>query len=86
MELFSDYVYDVPTSSPYLLPVYEDGEWRYDENLGRTLDREKFERWKTRFYALEGWNTSSGWPTRSTLEGLDLGYVADKLKAAGKLG
>lgn len=86
MEVFSDYVYEVPTSSPYPLPVYENGEWSYSDNLDRTLDRELFEEWKTKYFALEGWNTDSGWPTRATLEGLSLGNVADKLEAAGKLG
>jgi aldehyde:ferredoxin oxidoreductase len=86
MEIFSDYVYDVPTTTPYLLPVYENGEWRYDPNVERTLDRDQFEEWKTKYYTIEGWNTSSGWPTRATLEELDLNHVADKLEAAGRLG
>ena len=50
------------------------------------LDRDKFEEWKTKYYTLEGWDTSSGYPTRATLEGLGLAGVADKLEAAGKLG
>jgi aldehyde:ferredoxin oxidoreductase len=54
--------------------------------MGRSLDKKKFEEWKTIFYRLEGWDTQSGWPTRKTLEGLDLGGVADALQAAGRLG
>jgi aldehyde:ferredoxin oxidoreductase len=50
------------------------------------MEKDKFDEWKTKFYTLEGWDTSSGWPTRSTLQGLDLGQVADKLEANGKLG
>lgn len=38
-EKFAGYVYDVPTSVPYFLPVYENGKWSYSENLNRTLDR-----------------------------------------------
>jgi aldehyde:ferredoxin oxidoreductase len=66
--------------------VKKDGEWIYDVCLGRTLDRDKWEDFKTRFFALEGWDTTTGWPTRSTLEGLGLGEVADTLESADKLG
>jgi aldehyde:ferredoxin oxidoreductase len=53
---------------------------------GRSIDRDKFEDWKTKYYELEGWDTKTGWPTRSTLEGLGLGHVADELETKGKLG
>jgi len=86
MEFHTGYVYTKPTSSAYLLPVYENGAWKYDECIGRVLNRTKFDEWKTKFYTLEGWDTSNGWPTRATLEGLGLGFVADRLQAAGKLG
>lgn len=85
-EVFANYVYDVPTSTPYYLPVYENGKWKYSENIGRTLDRDKFEDWKTRYYKHEGWDPETGWPTRKTLEELELGFVADELEKAGKLG
>lgn len=86
MEKFAAYVYDVPTAAPYELTVFENGEWKYGDNLGRTLDRDKFEQFKTKYYALEGWDTSSGWPKRSTLNELGLGFVADELASKGKLG
>jgi len=86
MEVYTNYVYEVPTVAPDALPIYENGEWKFDACLGRTLDREKFEGFKTTFYNLEGWNTDTGWPTRATLEGLGLGHVADALAAADKLG
>ena len=50
------------------------------------LDRDKFEEFKTRCYDMQGWDTASGYPTRSTLECLGLGYVADELEKHGKLG
>ena len=83
MEQFADYVYEVPTKSSYPLTVYENGEWKFDGCIGRTLDREKFEDVKTRFYTLEGWDPQGGWPTRASLEAFDLGYVADELAANG---
>ncbi|MGD0329660.1 MAG: hypothetical protein ABSB40_04335 [Nitrososphaeria archaeon] len=39
---------------------------------------------KTIYYDLEGRDTQTGWPTRNTLEGCGLGYVADVLEKQGK--
>jgi aldehyde:ferredoxin oxidoreductase len=64
----------------------ENGDWAYTDIMGRTLDKNKFEEFKTIFYGLEGWDVASGWPTRSLLEELDLARVADTLEAAGRLG
>ena len=86
LEVFTNYVYDVPTSAPYFLTTKKDGEWTFDICLGRTLDREKFETVKDRFYQAQGWSVATGWPTRAGLEALGLGAVADELEAAGKLG
>jgi aldehyde:ferredoxin oxidoreductase len=85
-EVFSGYVYDVPTGAPYVLPIYKDGAWSYDPCLGRKLDRAKFEDWKTRYYAFEGWDTKTGWPKKDTLSKLGLDNVAAALESAGKLG
>ena len=70
----------------YYQPWYEDGQWSYKLVAGRKLDKDKFEEFKTRFYELEGWEKATGWPTRSTLEELDLVFVADELESNGKLG
>jgi hypothetical protein len=67
--------------------VKEDGKWRLDVPLGDMfLDEAGVETFKTHFYAFEGWDTSTGWPSRSTLESLGLKRVADELESAGKLG
>jgi len=86
MEVFSGYVYSVPVSRPHPLPVYEDGEWRFSDNIGRRLNKIRFEEWKTKYFELEGWESASGWPTRDTLEKLSLGKIADELERAGRLG
>lgn len=86
LEVFSEYVYSVPTTNPYDCLAYEDGQWLISQCLGRTLDRARFEDVKTRFYTLEGWDPATGWPTRATLEEMGLTEVADALQAAGKLG
>lgn len=92
-EVFADYTYEIgaePGHSayeiPYVMPVHENGEWSYKSLGGRKLDRDSFEQWKTTYYLLEGWDPATGWPTRSTLESLGLGYVADELETHGKLG
>jgi aldehyde:ferredoxin oxidoreductase len=89
---FAPYVYDTKFEKNELFPFYmwpcrdEKGEWAYTDLTGRSLDRKGFEAWKTIFYRLEGWDTKSGWPTARTLADLDLGFVADVLKAANRLG
>jgi aldehyde:ferredoxin oxidoreductase len=68
------------------MPGKENGEWGMYGYSDRTLDRDKFEEFKTRFYEMQGWDTASGYPTRPTLESLGLGYAADELEKHGKLG
>ena len=67
-------------------PIYDNGTWRQENIMGMYLDEQGVEDFKTNFYTTEGWNTSTGWPTRSTLSGLELNNVADALSSAGKLG
>lgn len=92
-EVLAEYAYQAPSGAgyttyelPYYLPVHENGEWTYKNVWGRKLDKAKFEEWKTKYYKLEGWDTKTGWPTRKTLEELDLKEVADELEKQGKLG
>jgi aldehyde:ferredoxin oxidoreductase len=74
---------DVPNA---YMPGKENGKWDYYGYSQRTLDRGRFEDFKTLFYELQGWDTATGHPTRSALESLGLGYVADELEESGKLG
>lgn len=84
-EVFPDYVHSKP-SAAHVMPVYRNGKWAWETNAGRTLDKTRFEEWKTKFYEFEGWDTSSGWPKRKTLEELGLRKVADTLQKSGRLG
>lgn len=97
LEVYAGYMYNVGSTTipgvasigyeaPYVMPVHENGEWKYKNLGGRKLDRQRVEDWKTKFYALEGWDTTTGQPTRGTLEELGLADVADALEKAGKLG
>jgi len=88
---FCDNIYEEPArrgvdmANTYM-PGIENGKWDYYEYSKRTLDRDKFDEFKTRFYTLQEWDTRTGHPTRKVLESLGLGYVADDLEKQGKLG
>jgi aldehyde:ferredoxin oxidoreductase len=87
---FADYYYTRPGSAPDGQPEYmpgrKNGKWGYIKTLGRHFDKNKFEEFKTRFYRLQGWDIRTGYPSRETLESLDLGYVADELQKNNRLG
>jgi aldehyde:ferredoxin oxidoreductase len=85
MEVFPDYIYDRP-SRGHDMTMFIDGKWKYDKGVGRKLDRVKVEDFKTRFYKFEGYNPENGYPTRGTLEKMNLKKVADLLESKGKLG
>lgn len=53
---------------------------------GWKLDEEKYNEMLDEYYELHGWNKQNSFPTRSTLEELDLACVADELEFIGKLG
>jgi aldehyde:ferredoxin oxidoreductase len=63
-----------------ILPIH-----RYPDADGRVIDEEGFNRFVTNYYALRGWDASTGWPTRQTYERLGLREVADELEKLGKL-
>lgn len=90
---FAEYIYKVPWANDaglnidiYYLPGREKEKWKYVCVNDRYIDRAKFEEWKSKFYKFEGWDPSTGWPNRNTLESQGLGYVADELEKNGKLG
>jgi len=68
------------------MPGIENGKWDYHYYAKRTLDRKKFDEFKTRFYKLQGWDPNTGYPNRSTLQEIGLEYVADELEKNDKLG
>jgi aldehyde:ferredoxin oxidoreductase len=67
-------------------PVYQNGSWSSENQNDLYLDKKGVEQFKTNFYKLEGWNVENGWPTRKTLEGLNLRKVADLMESKRKLG
>ncbi len=83
---FSDYLYTRSGGVDQYLPGRINGKWDYINTRGRHFERDKFDEFKTRFYKLQGWDTSTGYPTRDTLESLGLDYVADELERNDRLG
>ncbi len=87
MVYFSETQYTQPGRPSWSPLGLKDGEWKsLEREDSRAMDRGRFDEFKTLFYELQGWDTASGFPTRSTLAGMGLGYVADELEANGKLG
>jgi hypothetical protein len=79
MEVFPDYLYD-KKSPGHMMPTIINGKWTYDKGVGRTLDRAIVEDFKTGFYKFEGYNSENGYPTRATLEKMNLQQVGDLLQ------
>jgi aldehyde:ferredoxin oxidoreductase len=87
MEKFAGYMYRPGASFPSGdFPVYDGSKWEWLPCSEMYLDERGVEQWKKEFYALEGWNTDTGFPTRKTLEELGLKHAADVLEANHKLG
>ena len=95
MVQFAEYIYTKPhqgmqplfgVKGPWYLPGLVNGKWKYLPASDRHLDRKGFEDFKTRYYELEKWDPKTGWPTRSTLEMLGLGHVANELDKSRKPG
>ncbi len=83
---FADYVYQVPYGGPSFMPGRVNGQWDYVNISGRSIDKGKFEEFKSRYYRLEGWDEQTGYPSRGTLRSLKLDTVADELEKNNKLG
>jgi aldehyde:ferredoxin oxidoreductase len=87
MVQFADYIYSIPNErKDKSWTMYKDGEWTASGVEPRVVDRQKFEEFKTTFYELQGWDPATGYPRRSTLDSLGLGYVADELEDNDTLG
>ena len=56
------------------------------QTLSTTLDRERWEALKDRFYKQRGWDVATGVPSESKLHELGMQNVADTLKTAGCYG
>ena len=55
-------------------------------HAGARIDLAEWNQMLDRYYDLHGWDRVTSWPTRKTLQELDLAAVADRLEAAGRIG
>lgn len=88
-EVFSDFFYGkFQNFQRKTVTTYNEstGQWEWSDVNDMNMDRDGVETWKDHYYDFNGWDTENGYPSRATLEDLDLGYVADELESAGKLG
>lgn len=68
-----------------VIPYFtQDDAWP-DDLPPSSIEPEKFLDLMDRYYALHGWDTSTGWPTRAHLEDIGLKAIADELESLGKL-
>ena len=78
-----DYLHEEPLQdvffNPECLVPGKDGE--LVSRQGEIIDRTDFEKLKSEFYELRGWEVKSGLPTGTRLLDLELGDVAADLKA-----
>ncbi len=93
---FAEYIYREPhgetgTVGGHYVPCLVDGQWQYF-NVGatkRSMDRQAFEEFKTRFYRLAGWDPTTGYPTARVaqeLEELGVEGITGELSSRNKLG
>ena len=82
-----EFVFSTPMNIQFINPemLVPGPEGRPASRKGMVLDRQEFERMKGEYYGLRGWDVSSGRQTRSLLENLGLGQVADELEGRGLL-
>ena len=73
------------TPAPTTYCTWQNNAWVQDPCRFK-LSKAKMDDFKTTYYQLEGWDTKTGRPKRSTLEKLGLKFVADELAKRGRLG
>jgi aldehyde:ferredoxin oxidoreductase len=87
---FADYIYEKDVEAlngtKNLLPVLKDDRWSYQDCFNRKLDKDRVDDFKSAYYRLEGWDEATGYPTRQTLEDLQLPEAADMLSRYELLG
>jgi aldehyde:ferredoxin oxidoreductase len=78
MEKFNGYYYKPGASYAGFynpLPVYDGSNWDWQDCRELYFTEKGVETFKEHYYTIEGWNVESGYPTRKTLEDLDLKYA-----------
>ncbi len=83
-----DHFHDQPLKSVFFDPecIVPGPNGKPVSRHGEVVDRENFEKMKSEYYALRGWNMESGYPTRKKLKELELDDIADELDERGLIG
>jgi aldehyde:ferredoxin oxidoreductase len=83
-----DHLHDQPLKSVFFDPecIVPGPNGKPVSRHGEVVDRENFEKMKSEYYALRGWNVESGYPTRKKLKELELDDIADELDERGLIG
>ena len=82
-----DYLHEEPVSNVYFDPecLVPDRNGEVASRKGEVVKRDEFEKMKSEYYQLRGWDVETGLPTRSSLEELQLGDIAGDLQRRGLL-
>jgi len=80
-----DYLHDEPLQSVFFNPdcIVPGKNGEIVSRQGARIDRQDFEKLKSEYYALRGWDTATGLPTEKKLRELDLADIAADLKLRG---
>jgi aldehyde:ferredoxin oxidoreductase len=80
-----DYLHERPLESVFFDPecIVPGPKGKPISRQGQVVDRKEFEKMKSEYYELRGWDTESGLQTKAKLTELDLGDIADELERRG---
>jgi aldehyde:ferredoxin oxidoreductase len=83
-----DVMHTQPIASGFIDPdcLVPDKNGNPVSRIGSVVDRDEFERMKSEYYGLRGWDVASGLQTRKNFDDLGLRDVADDLENRGLLG
>lgn len=87
-DVLPEFSFSIPLKSQFVNPelMVPGPQGRPVSRKGAVLDRDEFEKMKGEYYQLRGWDVATGRQTRSGLQELGLGGVADELGNRGLLG
>jgi aldehyde:ferredoxin oxidoreductase len=82
-----DHLHEEPVPNVYFNPecMVPDRNGEAASRKGEVVKRDEFEKMKSEYYQLRGWDVETGLPTKNKLEELQLGDIAGDLQRRGLL-